>query len=354
MPTTGKPLFVVIGCDTDPDRPDFGGIPFNAGPRKQVWKGLNYIWELRDRLDKITDSRSRSVAITWLLRCDEQIRVTEGYHAQLLKDHAALWQRCERSGDEIAWHPHVWRLRKDGKTWFQEINDHQFHRKVLTEGFNEFAAARGTSPKSVRMGWDYHNNTTMATLSDLGIRIDFSALPYQTHLGTKNDRGAGFVGYYEWSRTRTVPYFPSRQDYQMRGQGVDQLDIIELPVGLLQSKFVGFLSEARGALRDGSILRLLRSLIPGRTIANTSIKACAPTFLFRAMITDILRRGEEWVVTYFHADELIPNKGHFINNWAHRSDYFIRNMQILLKLTNGTGRDVQFITASEASVLLKA
>ena len=85
------------------------------------------------------------------------------------------------------------------------------------------------------------------------------------------------------------------------------------------------------------------------SVSNTSIKVCAPTFLFSAMVKNVLDRQESYLVTYFHPDELIMNKGHFLNNRIHHPNHFIRNMQVLLRLAKRRGRDVCFITASEAA-----
>jgi hypothetical protein len=349
-----SPLRVVIGCDVDPDRLDFGGIPFNAGTGAQRWRGVDCIEGLRERLDAVRDANDRPVAVTWHLRCDAQVRATEGAYETLIETRRALWQRCERSGDEIGWHPHFWRLAEDGATWFQEMDDREFQRTMLREAHAAFTRAWGRPPASVRMGWDYHNNDTMAELANLGVRIDLSALPYQWFAGSRNDRGASFAGYFDWSTSGTAPYRPSRRDYRVPGKGPDSLPILELPQGLLRSRLAGFLAEARGALRERSIDRLVRAATGRAEASNSTIKACAPTALFRAMVKDILRRGEDWVVTYFHPDELLPRKGKLVNDLIHRASYFLANVGVVLDLAGSVGRRVEFVTAAEAASILNA
>lgn len=349
-----RPLHVVVGCDTDPDRLDFGGIPFNAGASRQVWNGVACIAALREALDRIVDSEGRPAAITWFLRCDEQMRVTEGSYGYEIDAFRDLWARCRASGDEIGWHPHLWRLADDGRTWFHEVADLDFQSEMLHEAHAAFCDVWGGPPVSVRMGWDYHNNRTMADLASLGIRIDLSALPYQRFAGARNDRGASFAGYFDWSTTETRPYRPSRSDYRRSGVGQDELDILELPQGLLRSRLAGLLSEGRGALRERSLGRLIRSLRPQGAVANLTVKACSPTFLFRAMVRDVLRRDEDWVVTYFHPDELLPDKGQLVNNLIHRARYLERNIRSTLSEAARVGRAVRFLTAAEAvEVLIK-
>lgn len=346
---TQKPLRVVIGCDVDPDRPDFGGTPYNAGNTRQVWQGVECIPALRERLDKITDANGRPVAVTWLLRCDEQINVTEGTAAYLLRTYATVWERCLRSGDEIGWHPHFWRLHQDGVTWFQDIRDATFQKTILTDGFHAFAESWGKPPVSVRMGWDYQNTAAMTALADLGIRIDFSALPYQQCAGSQNDRGASFAGYYDWARTGTAPYFPSAADYQQPGE----LPLVELPNSVLHSKLIGFLAEARIAVRERSLRRLCRALSPGQAVATRSLQVCLPPPLFQPMVQELLARQEDWLVTYFHPDQLLPDKGQWLNNHIHRRAHFIRNMQTLLTRATQAGRPVEFLTAAEAAEKLQ-
>ncbi|MBZ0267872.1 hypothetical protein K8I85_06940 [bacterium] len=351
--TSAPPIRLVIGCDTDPDRLDFGGIAFDRGSSPQVWNGVARVPHLRERLEGIHDSRGRRPAVTWFLRCDEQIRATEGSYDAALHRFADLWRQLEEAGDEIGWHPHFWRLQPDGRVWFHEIDDEEFQRTMLREAHAAFVAARGSKPASVRMGWDYHSNASMETLSELGIRIDLSALPYQSFAGARDDRGASFAGFYDWSTTGTLPYHPSAADYRLPGEG-DRLAILALPQNLLRSRLAAVLAEARGALRDRSPARLMRALSPNAPAAHSTVKICSPPFLFRSMVTDVLRRGEDWIVTYFHPDELLDRKGSFVNDVIHRLSYFVENVRTVVRVASRHGRPVHFLTAAQAAEELGA
>jgi hypothetical protein len=201
------------------------------------------------------------------------------------------------------------------------------------------------------MGWDFHNSLTMTEISNLGVAIDLSALPFQAYPGAFHDRGASFAGFFDWSTTSTAPYHPSRTDYRLPPKTSDDaLAIVELPQGLLRSRLVGLLSEVRGSVRERSLTRLARAFAPRRGYAaNTTIKACSPPPLFRAMIRDILRRQEDWIVTYFHPDELLPRKGRLLNDLIHKPEYFRQNVYSILKLAKTHGRGVEFLTAAEAA-----
>lgn len=341
-----NPLYVVIGCDVDPDRPGYGGTLYNAGRKKQVWNGIQCIPTLKNALDPVKDSNGRNVAITWLLRCDEQMNITEGSHSYLLNAFTELWKQCENSGDEIGWHPHFWRLDNNQTTWVQEIHDIEFQRSVLREGFEAFTEAWNKPPKSVRMGWDYHNNETLCMLSELGVHIDFSALPYQ--------RNEDSLGYYDWSRTATHPYFPSANDFQQQGTKEDALSIVELPVGILQSKWVDAVFQLWMAVKRKSVARLWRLVRNNNLPSNPrTMTICAPPFLFNAMTRDILRRKEDWFVTYFHPDELLPDKGAFLNNMGYRLENFVKNIRYLCAQAERNNRKVIFMTSFEAAQILR-
>ncbi|GJM43387.1 MAG: hypothetical protein DHS20C21_02290 [Gemmatimonadota bacterium] len=277
--------------------------------------------------------------------------MTEGSYGAVLVRFSDLWKHLSDAGDEIGWHPHFWRLAKDGSTWFHEVDDEDFQTRMLEESFAAFEADLGFAPTSVRMGWDYHNNRSMQTLARLGVHIDLSALPFQSFAGSYNDRGASFAGCFDWSTSGSLPYRPSRLDYRIPAVS-DEISIMELPQNLLQSSFSAFLSEARGAVRDRSPRRLIRALGPNRIVASTTVKACSPPFLFRSMVRDVLRREEDWIATYFHPDELLARKGSLINDLIHRLSYFSTNVRSVVRIAERHGRPVEFVTATEAADLL--
>ncbi|MCK4324531.1 MAG: hypothetical protein KAW89_08385, partial [Armatimonadetes bacterium] len=62
---TEKTLYVVIGCDCDPDRPQYGGTRYDSGaPLK--WRGVREgIPRAREIADDIQDDFGNPLKITW-------------------------------------------------------------------------------------------------------------------------------------------------------------------------------------------------------------------------------------------------------------------------------------------------
>jgi hypothetical protein len=175
MSMPGKKLFIVIGCDTDPDRQDF--IDFNAGD-KLSWRGMTEgIPETKSAVSDITDSNGKSPVFTWLMRADEQIKIICGDFNSVLEENKKLIQDLEKSGDEIGWHPHLYKYDEKHKVWYQELFDVDWQCEVLESAYNSFNKSIPGRPVSVRTGWIYHNNSTMKKLDRLGVKVDFSAAP---------------------------------------------------------------------------------------------------------------------------------------------------------------------------------
>lgn len=85
--------------------------------------------------------------------------------------------------------------------------------------------------KATRTGWDFCSNTLMRALNDLGILLDFSALP-------------GNVAWFnvgpdrlkvDWSRCPLEPYHPAGGDYQRKGE----LGILEVPITQFRQSVIG-------------------------------------------------------------------------------------------------------------------
>ena len=116
-----KTLYIVIGCDTDPDRAGFiDGIPADT----LSWRGMTEgIPELKSSLKGLTDRQGHEPVFTWLLRVDDQIKAMYGAFNWVLTEHQSFLADLEDSGDELGWHPHFWRQDTQSQSWFQETAD---------------------------------------------------------------------------------------------------------------------------------------------------------------------------------------------------------------------------------------
>jgi len=246
--------------------------------------------------------------ITWCVRADLQMYEVHGDAAWSYRHFERLWGGLEAAGDEIAWHPHLWRWSDTHGCWYQETEDDAWMRECLRCGFEALTEARGEPPVSCRMGWEFHNNVTMQMLDELGVRIDLSAVPGRVR-GPKSDRGSIRHGQLDWEGTGPVPYHPSRADYR-RPPADDEsaLSVLEVPRAGVASPGWGLVRRSWGALRAigrGDWRSVLRRHGDGPYVHAPCVTA-RPA-VFRGLVHGWCSKGRpnSPFVTSFHADELI-------------------------------------------------
>ena len=85
MNDMAKTLYIVIGCDTDPDRRDFND---NISGEKLSWRGMTEgIPETKSAVSHITDYTGKKPVFTWLIRADEQIKCIYGDYGWVLNEY---------------------------------------------------------------------------------------------------------------------------------------------------------------------------------------------------------------------------------------------------------------------------
>src|SRR6267378_1886108 len=212
MPTL--PIAVVVDVD-----PDWRGSFTNGRPYvgQMRWEGLREgVPQLLRLLSNIRDLDGRNVRFTWMLRADEQIANAYGDPGYLADEFAQFWRSRLDAGDEIGWHPHTWRFSERDKIWYQERSDPDWIRNCLKDGFS--ALSRRFPIRVAKTGWTYHDNLSMQVFSDLGVKVDLSALPGMVYRGSIP--GTHYpMGEYDWGRTPQEPYHPRPDDYQVPGDG---------------------------------------------------------------------------------------------------------------------------------------
>jgi len=211
-----RTLYVILNSDTDPAiepiSPNFD--------KETVWDiTTNLVKKIREVLNNFEDSYGDSPCVVWYLRSDNQIKAIWGeWNYPAIKYHS-LWRSLKKEGDEIGWHPHLWRFDSTRNSWYQEYQDARWIEDCLRNGYR--AMAKMFNIESSRMGWDFHNNLTMKLLSELGIKYDLSAVPGVSHKG-------GMCNIYDWRPTPHHPYYPSVADYRV--PRTPKLNILEIPL----------------------------------------------------------------------------------------------------------------------------
>jgi len=345
-----RTVYIVIGCDTDPDREGFlDGVPSG----RLTWRGMTEgIPLLKSSLHGVRDSTGREPVFTWLLRADEQIRQLCGEYGSIVRAHRSFLRSLEESGDELGWHPHFWRRDTDRGPWFQEVEDVEWQVEMLHQAYADLATCLFGAVKSVRMGWDYHNNHTYRALEDLGIAVDFSAVPgLRTFIGTPPKREENL---FDWHSSPQAPYRPSRADYRRPAEGqASSCQLLEVPNFVSTSVIWGMVSGLQLA-RKRRDLRLLWEAVR-RPTYWINITARHP--LFAPLVKQLrktLRHREKGggllvFATYFHPDELLPNRSGLYDLESART-----NIEALLRACEETGTAVEFVRASRIPALLSA
>jgi len=334
-----KSIYVVIGCDSDPDRANLiDNLPANT----LSWRGvLEGIPKAKERLQQIHDSDGRMPVFTWCLRVDYQIKRFYGAYNYFLKEHKDFLLDLEKDGDELGWHPHFWNYDEALDLWYQDCFNIEWQVQMLKEAHAAYHEVFPGRARSVRMGWDYHNNHTFGTLQELGVEVDFSGLP-GLQIQPKNERIRS-ANFFDWSLSPNRPYYPARADYRREAkQGEPAFSLLESPSFVSKSFVWGMISGLVLAKKMRDPMLFLRSLRRPTYWINITGK---PSY-FKPLIAQVertLRATNKIIfVTYFHPDELIDN-----NSPLYSLDYMEDNIRLLVETAKRSGANTKFIRAGE-------
>ena len=105
-------LFVIIGCDTDPTNPSF--LMADVTSKEAIWEdALLGILNVNNVVTNVKDSFVDHPKITWFLRSDWQMYEIYKNWSWCANNYLPMWKKLEAGGDEIGWHPHLWRWDDD-------------------------------------------------------------------------------------------------------------------------------------------------------------------------------------------------------------------------------------------------
>lgn len=349
MANGGRTVYIVIGCDTDPDRQEFlDGVP--PPSEGLTWRGMTEgIPALKAAVSVVRDTTGREPVFTWLLRADEQVRQIENDYAWVTKTHKAFLLDLQASGDELGWHPHFWRRDSVGGPWFQEIADVDWQVEMLHEAHRDLASSfpTGGAIRSVRMGWVYHNNRTFASLEQLGVTIDFSAIPgFRTFRGEPPARGNNL---FDWYSTPPNPFRPSRADYRRPPRGGEpSFRVLEVPYFVSRSPLWGLIGGAQLARKTRDAGQLWDAVRRPTYCINLTARPryFAPLV---AALRDVLHdrpAGPLVFATGFHPDELLPNRSALYDPASVRT-----NLTELVRVCHAAGWAAEFVPAGRLPAL---
>lgn len=217
-----RPLTIALTFDLDPDLFDESISPTEART-KISWRGVSEgIPLIRERLAALGAARGVAPKPSWFVRVDNQIAAIWGRPGYLLEAHGGLFRTVEAAGEEIAWHPHLYRKMETG--WAQETDP-----AALTESMEralEDMRALGHAPRTGRIGEAYGANALMAAFDQLGIAYDSTAMAGRKRVDAQRT--------IDWEPTPNRAFRPSCADHRV--PGAPSRRVIELPMSMLKVK----------------------------------------------------------------------------------------------------------------------
>ncbi len=204
-----KKHLLCLTVDTDPD-----GLSGKATNRQTFdWRGLEHLQHLPERLAGV--SQLGELPITWFVRADGQLESILGSAAYLIETYDRFWTTVKASGDELGWHPHLYR-QKSIHDPVLLITDSMEAHDELERLWNILKIA--LAPNAFRNGEGWHTPETYATVEHLGFRCDSTAIPGRT----------GSPGHpMNWTGAPNQPYFPLSDDLRRSGP---ERSMLELPM----------------------------------------------------------------------------------------------------------------------------
>lgn len=261
----------------------------DAYPERLAWRGV----EALPRLFELRDVRW-----TFNVRADTQVRDYHGSAAYCRERYDSIWSEAVRRGSALAWHLHY--FGSDGRQDVSESN--------ILENIRIGSAALG-SPDVLHMGWTFQNDFSIRHLARAGVRVDYSPAPRMRFAGR------GGVDAYDWAAFAYRPQL---------WHGVRMVPAYTFAHSLLARRF-----------RTERVLLTLTT---------------AP-LLYRALLHDFFRTGLDFLVTYFHADEIVPA----LSDWRSRLygfDHLVANLRTLRSMAERRGYRVRFVTVRELAEIL--
>lgn len=182
---------------------------------------------LENSLNAIEDTLSIKIPITWFIRCDDAIAGQYGENTWLIGYLSDFIDRRSSKGDLFGIHPHLYSLRGDSWATTVEAGSQcdQIERAVIG-----WVKILGCIPKCSRIGEALMNDQIAELISEMGIKIDSTALPGRKRF----DNGFQF----DWEPTLNTPYYPSKADYRVTSSHLDgeNLRFLEVPFTMLPMK----------------------------------------------------------------------------------------------------------------------
>ena len=278
------------------------------------WRGIELgIPLIESILSSVRDSHGNSARATWFVRCDDQIGHITGDAAYLLNRYRDLWIRRQQIGDQIGFHPHLYR-ELSGR-WRQDSNPETLREQI----FRAYDAMQGAGFQSSvsRIGEGFGANSVMSAVEECGILCDSTAMPGRVRVDAERCL--------DWEVTPAHSYHPSIGDYRVPGARVYK--ILEVPMSMVRT------------FADYDNQPLMRYL-------DLSFH----THVLRGGLAALVANANT-IVTVTHPSTILPrNQSHGLLSFS--ADVFVENLHMLLRECIHQQRPFHFVTLSDCAEVL--
>ena len=258
------------------------------------------------------------VPITWFVRADGQLESILGNAAYLLETYDHFWAQVKTAGDELGWHPHLYRQARPEDAVLL-ITDPLQAQDELERLWNNL---RATFPATAfRNGEGWHTPETYATIERLGFRCDSTAIP-----GRKGEPGHPM----NWTGAPNHPYFPDAGNVRQSGP---RRSLLELPMNTW---------HLQAPHDDAPRVRYMNPAVHSHLFAN-ALKNWENAGNVPPADLNI------WVMI-FHPDEVLPTQGDDAL-YSRSTQALCRNLVSIAVSLRRMGHDVEWATISDAAEL---
>ncbi len=305
-----KKHLICLTVDTDPD-----GLSGKITNRQTLsWEGLERLRQLPDEMADF--EKLGRVPITWFVRADGQLESVLGNAAYLLETYETFWAQVKNAGDEVAWHPHLYRQEKPEDAAVI-ITDPLQARDELERLWNKLKTT--LHPTTFRNGEGWHTPETYAAVERLGFRCDSTAIP-----GRRGGNGHPM----NWEGAPNQPYFPIADDLCRSGPA---RSLLELPMNTW---------HLHAPHDDAPRIRYMNPAVHPHLFANALKNwenAC------KVLTADLCI----WVMI-FHPDEVLATQPDDAL-YSRSTQALCANLVAFAECSRRTGEEFEWATVSEAA-----
>jgi hypothetical protein len=305
-----KRHLLCLTIDTDPD-----GLSGKVTNRQMLkWDGLERLQHLPEQLAEFP--KLGRIPITWFVRADGQLESILGSSAYLMERYDKFWDGLQASGDELGWHPHLYRQAKPEDTAHLITDPHEA-REEIERLWNDLETSFHLT--AFRNGEGWHTPETYFAVEQIGFCCDSTAIP-----GRRGRTGHPM----NWEGAPNQPYFPAAENLCTPGP---ERSMLELPMNTWR---------LQAPHDQAPRLRYMNPAVHSHLFAN-ALKN------WENECNDLPADLLVWVMI-FHPDEVLATHGEDAL-YSRSAKTLCGNLASITEILTRRGHDFEWITVSKAA-----